>query len=189
VNLALLAVVAVHALGHPSAMGKPRTLVDSLYTPAPAKFSIVYDNGAGYDPGSTDAKAVGQYADTNTNTVHTTRGFSKRQIAQDVGQIFGYNTLSDGDRNYFSRLLGAKTWNNLHGANPQGSDGMTGDEAFADYYALSATGGLGKGESMAWGDVSIDPQKLHRFSAALGRLGQRQHLAPLNLTQALASAR
>jgi hypothetical protein len=85
-------------------MGKPRTLVDSLYTPAPAKFSIVYDGGAGYDPGSTDAKAVGQYADTNTNTVHTTRGFSKRQIAQDVGQIFGYNTLSDGDRSYFSRL-------------------------------------------------------------------------------------
>jgi hypothetical protein len=62
---------------------------------------------------------------------------------------------------------------------------MTGDEAFADYYALSATGGLGKGESMAWGDVSIDPQKLHQFSAALGRLGRRQHLAPLNLTEAL----
>jgi hypothetical protein len=174
-------------------MGKPRTLVNSLYTPAPPQYSIIYDSpqdAGGVDPATgRPYPAVGQYADPATNTVHTTRGFSRRQISQDVGQLFGYNVLSDGDRNYFSRLLGTDParWTSGHGAQPGGMHG--GDEAFANYYAVNATGGLGKGESLLMGDTSIDSAKLHQFSAALSRLGHRQHLAPLNLAQALASAR
>lgn len=167
---------------------RSRTLLDSL-VPAPPQFSIVYDGGAGYNPGSTGAQSVGQYADTNTNTVHTTRGFGRRAIAQDIGQIFGYSVLSPGDRHYFSTLLGTNpdTWDNLHGANPQGGGAVTGDEAFADYYALAATGGLKPGEVMQWGDVSVDPTKIGKFAAAVNRLGARRGLKPLNLTQALAS--
>jgi hypothetical protein len=112
--------------------------------------------------------------------VHTTKGYSKRAIAQDVGQIFAYNDLQPGDRIYFSKLLGTdpNRWDNLHGANPQGGGAATGDEAFSDYYALAATGGLRPDESMAWGDISIDHEKLKKFTAALARLGKRYGLKP-----------
>lgn len=177
-------------------MPAQRTLLDRLaYVPAPPTFQVVYDNpqnAGGVDPATGQPyPAVGQYADVNTNTVHTTRGFGKRQIAQDVGQLFGYGVLQPGDRTFFSKLLGTDpaAWENKHGSEAMGAGGVTGDEAFADYYALAATGGLKPGESMAWGDVSIDPERLRQFSAAVGRLGKRRGLPALNLTQALASAR
>lgn len=162
------------------------------WVPAPRQYSVVYDNpqdAGGLNPATGQPyPAVGQYADTTTNTVHTTRGFSKRAIAQDVGQLFGYNTLDDGQRRFFSRLLGVdpNRWSNTHGADPQGGGGVTGDEAFADYYAMEATGGMKPphrrrdgtlvGSSMTWGDVPIDPVKLKKFGAAIRRLAIRQHL-------------
>jgi hypothetical protein len=169
---ALLATAASAGVAAPAqANGRP-------WVPAPPKFSVVYDGAAGYDPGSTDAQAVGQYADTNTNTVHTTRGNTKRAIAQDVGQLFANNVLDSGQQAFFTKLLlGANhPWANMHGAQPEGQAAATGDEAFSDYYALEATGGLAPNESMAWGDVPIDHRKLKLFGAAIRRLAQRQHL-------------
>lgn len=146
------------------------------YVPAP-QYSVVYDNGAGYDPGNTDARSIGQYADTNTNVVHTTKGFSKRQIAQDVGQLLAYQALSPGDRNAFSRVLGTDPgyWTDLH-ANAGGRE--AGDEAFSNYYAVAATGGLKPGESIAWGNTTIDPAVLKKYTAMLQRLGRRHGLRP-----------
>lgn len=187
----LLAAAFVLAFGHTSAMAKPRSLLSSL-VPAPPQFSIVYSNptdAGGIDPATGQPyPAVGQYADINTNTVHTTRGLSKRQVAQDVGQLFGYGVLSPGDRKFFSRILGVAgaPWENLHGAKVGAP--VTGDETFANYYAVAATGGPRKGESILMGETSIDPRRLRQFSAALGRLGKRQGLKPLNLLEALASA-
>lgn len=154
-------------------------VADARYFPAP-EYTVVYDNGAGYNPGSTDAQSVGQYADTNTNTVHTTRGFTKRQIAQDVGQLFGYNVLTPGDRNYFSRLLGTDPayWTDLHANSPAVGTQEAGDEAFANYYSLAATGGLQRGESLLMGNTAIDPERLRKFTAAVKRLGRRQGLKP-----------
>lgn len=167
------------------------TLLEALRVPAPPEFRVVYDNpqnAGGVDPATGQPyPAVGQYADVNTNTVHTTRGFSRRQIAQDVGQLFGYNVLAPGDRMFFSKLLGTDpgAWENRHGSEAMGGGGATGDEAFSDYYALAATGGLKPGQSMSWGDVSIDPAVLRKFSGAIVRLGRRRGLPALNLTEAL----
>jgi hypothetical protein len=153
----------------------------AYYVPAPPKYSIVVDNpqnAGGINPATGQPyPAVGQYADTNTNTVHTTKGFTPRMVAQDVGQLFGYGVLSPGDRNYFSRLLGTDParWSSGQGANPGRLQG--GDEAFANYYAVAATGGLKKGESLAMGDTSIDPAKLRQFTAAVQRVGRRHGLA------------
>jgi hypothetical protein len=180
-------------MGNASAMAaqRQRTLLDSL-VPAPPKFSIVYDNptnAGGVDPATGQPyPSVGQYADPATNTVHTTRGYSRRLIAQDLGQLVGYNVLGDGDRHYFSRLLGTdpSAWSSGVGAQPGRLGG--GDEAFANYYSVAATGGLKPRESLAVGDTSIDPGVLRQFTVAMGRLGKRRHLEPLNLTEALASA-
>lgn len=170
------------------AASRPRTLVD-LLVPAPPQVSVVYDGGAGYNAGSTDAQSLGQYADTNTNTVHTTRGFTPRMIAQDVGQIFGYSVLQPGDRTYFSKLLGTSPdyWTDLHANSPTNMGHEAGDEAFADYYSVAATGGLKHGEGLLLGDTSIDPVRLHKFTAAINRLGKRRNLRPLNLAELLAS--
>lgn len=160
--------------------------------PAPPQFSIVYDGGAGYDAGSTDAQSVGQYADTNTNTIHTTRGFTPQMIAQDVGQVFGYSVLHPGDQTFFSKLLGTDPtyWTDLHAnSTPTGVGREAGDEAFADYYSVAATGGLRRGEGLLLGNTSIDPSRLRRFTAALDRLGRRRGLKPLDMRQALASAK
>lgn len=151
----------------------------NTYVPAPAQFSVVYDSPK--DAGGINPKtgqpfpAVGQYADINTNTVHTTPGFSKRQVAQDVGQLVGYNVLTPGDRAFFSKMLGVDPakWENKEGADVTG---QTGDEAFANYYAIAATGGLQKGESLAMGMTSIRPDRLRKFTAAIGRLGKRYKL-------------
>ena len=164
----------------------------AAFMPAPPHFNIVFDspqNAGGVNPATGPPyPAVGQYADTTTNTVHTTPGFNKRLIAQDVGQLVGYNVLNDGDRHFFSKLLGTDptNWTSGGGANP--GAGRGGDEAFASYYAVAATGGLKPpkrhkdgtitGESLAFGDTPIDPKKLKLFTAAMVRLGQRQHLQP-----------
>lgn len=186
----LLAIVLGLWLGDP-AVAKPRSLLD--YLPAPPQYSVVYDspqNAGGIDPATGQPfPAVGQYADTNTNTVHTTRGTSKRSVAQDVGQIFGYGVLSPGDRHYFQRILGVggAPWDNVHGA--QNGAPVTGDETFANYYSVAATGGVKPGESLLLGETAIDPHRLRQFTSAMGRLGKRQNLKPLNLLEALASAR
>jgi hypothetical protein len=152
------------------------------YIPAPTGYKVVVDNptdAGGIDPATGQPyKSVGQYADPATNTVHTTRGYDRRMVAQDVGQLVGYNVLTAGDRNYFSRLLRTdpKVWVSGQGAQPGRLGG--GDEAFANYYAVAATGGLRKGESVAMGDTSIDPVVLQRFTAALQRLGRRRNLRP-----------
>lgn len=150
------------------------------YVPAPPKYSVVVDGGAGYDPGSTDARSIGQYADTNAMVVHTTKGFSRRQVAQDVGQLFAYQTLTPGDKLYFSRLLKTDPayWTDLHANSPAGGSKEAGDEAFSNYYAIAATGGLKPGESIAWGNTSIDPKTLKKYTAALQRLGRRHGLRP-----------
>jgi hypothetical protein len=157
-------------------------LADARYVPAPPKYSIVYDspqNAGGIDPATGQPfPSVGQYADINTNTVHTTPGLSKRQVAQDVGQIFGYGTLTPGDRQYFQRILGVKgaPWDNTQGAKVGAP--VTGDETFADYYAVAATGGMKPGDSLLMGNTSIDPERLRKFTAALKRLGKRHKLQP-----------
>lgn len=150
------------------------------FVPAPPVYHVVYDGGAGYNAGSTDAQSIGQYADTNTNTVHTTRGFTRQMIAQDVGQIFGYSVLTPGDRVYFSKLLGTDPayWTDLHSNSPTNMGHEAGDEAFANYYSIAATGGLKHGEGMLLGNTSIDPEKLRKFTAAIGRLGKRRGLRP-----------
>jgi hypothetical protein len=187
----VLAIILVILAMDTSAMAKPRSLLGSL-VPAPPEFSVVYSNpqnAGGIDPATGQPfPAVGQYADINTNTVHTTRGLSNRSVAQDIGQLFGYSILTPGDRNYFSRLLGTDpaNWENKSGANVMSNHG---DEAFANYYSVAATGGLGKGESLILGETSIDPRKLRQFSKAISRLGKRRGLKPLNLLEALASAR
>lgn len=157
-------------------------VANARYIPAPPKYSIVYDspqNAGGVDPATGQPfPSVGQYADTNTNTVHTTPGLSKRQVAQDVGQIFGYSALSPGDRQYFSRVLGVGSapWENVQGAKVGAP--VTGDETFADYYAVAATGGLKRGDSILMGNTPIDPERLQKFTEALKRLGKRHKLQP-----------
>lgn len=153
---------------------------DAKYIPAPPKYTIVYDspqNAGGIDPATGQPfPAVGQYADINTNTVHTTPGMSRRQVAQDVGQLFGYGVLSPGDRHYFSRTLGVgdAPWENVQAAKVGAP--VTGDETFANYYAVAATGGLKPGESVLMGETPIDAERLRKFTAALKRLGKRHNL-------------
>ena len=157
-------------------------VADAKYIPAPPKYTIVYDspqNAGGVDPATGQPfPAVGQYADVNTNTVHSTPGMPKRQVAQDVGQLFGYGVLAPGDRQYFQRVLGVKDapWDNVQGAKVGAA--ATGDETFANYYAIAATGGLKPGESVLMGQTSIDAERLKKFTAALKRLGKRRDLKP-----------
>ena len=157
-------------------------VADARYIPAPPKYTVVYDspqNAGGIDPATGQPfPSVGQYADVNTNTIHSTPGMPRRQVAQDVGQLFGYGVLAPGDRQYFQRILGVKDapWDNVQGAKVGAS--ATGDETFADYYGVAATGGLKAGESVLMGQTSIDPERLRKFTAALKRLGKRRDLKP-----------
>jgi hypothetical protein len=154
----------------------------AFYVPAPPQYRIVYDspqNAGGVDPATGQPfPAVGQYADPATNTVHTTPGMTRRQVAQDVGQLFGYNVLHPGDRHYFQRVLGVQgsPLENVQGAKVGAPESF--DEAFANYYAVAATGGLKPGESVLMGQTSIDADRLRKFTAALKRLGKRRDLKP-----------
>jgi hypothetical protein len=69
-------------------------------------------------------------------------------------------------------------WTDLHANSRAGASKPAGDETFSDYYAVAATGGLGRGESLVWGNTPISRAKLKKFTAALERLGRRQHLRP-----------
>lgn len=156
------------------------TPAHGTYVPAPPRYSVVYDNpqnAGGVDPATGQPyPAVGQYADPATNTVHSTKGYSSRLVAQDVGQLVGYNVLTPGDRVFFSRLLKTGAWDGKQGAKV--GQKQAGSEAFANYYAVAATGGLKPGESLAWGETPIDPKTLRKYTAALQRLGRRRGLRP-----------
>lgn len=185
----LLATVLVLALGNTSAVAsRPKSLLESLYVPAPPKASLIYEDtleNAGLP------MMAGAYANTDTMTVHALRGqggLDNYSAGHELGHLFSKQILSDGDRRYFSRLLGTDPtrWENLTGADQP--EIVAGDEAFADYYSAAAAGFNPRRDSYAR-YVNVDPRTYRKFSAALGRLGRRHDLGRLDLKSFLASAR
>lgn len=179
--LSVLAAQDTDAVAKP----KPRTVLDQLtYAPAPPRASLVYDpvlENAG-------APSAGAYANTDTMTVHALKGQEMDPVSagHEVGHLFDVQILSDGDRRFFSRLLGTDpaSWQNLAGGNPGGA--ITGTEAFSDYYTVAANG-IDMRRGGYTGYVTVDPKISRKFNAALGRLGKRHGLKPLSVLDFLAS--
>lgn len=147
------------------------------YVPAPPKVNVVYGT---VDPSlNADGAAVGAYTDAANNTIHLPRDPSDFMRAHETGHLFDSQILSDGDRNYFQRLMHAPAGPWDHGAaygKVQGE--VSPNEWFADYYGALASGLTpDKGYSIGQFAV-IGPKRLERFAAALERLGRRNGLQP-----------
>jgi hypothetical protein len=97
-------------------------------------------------------------------------------VGHELGHLFDWQSLSDGDRRYFTRILHAPSdWE------------RGGREWFADYYGAAAEGiDLRRENIISYAPLTL--KRMRRFQAAMTRLGRRQNLAPLNLASALASA-
>jgi hypothetical protein len=128
----------------------------------------------GPPPGMPDATAA---TDVVNMTIYHVGPLGRFARAHEIGHLLDAQVLTDGDRRFFTRLLGLTgPWEQsdqtlLHPRSP--------DEWFADYYAAAAIGmrldgstGL-QGAYADWG-----PKRLARFEKALDRFGNRYRLGP-----------
>lgn len=139
----------------------------------PAAPSVKYVQG--YAPGITQDNAAGTAAyDSDTDTVYYQGRLGKATKAHELGHALDDQSLTDGDRVYFQRLMHAPAgaWNT--GTGLQGGFSSP-SEWFADYYQAAALHLDPTRENQA-AYASIGPVRLKRFEAALARLGKRQHL-------------
>lgn len=117
-----------------------------------------WDPSAEYDPG--------------TKTVYSPGRLNRFQRGHEAGHALDFQVLNDGDRNYFTRLLGLKgPWaaDTFGTSSPQ--------EVFADWYANAVVGNDGVHSWESGYAATPDPVTLRRFKQALARLGRRYQLA------------
>lgn len=142
--------------------------------PAPPVAHYAY----GLDPNVTTGTGAkpSAYTYTDTQTVYLPdRGrnpMQRFQKAHETGHLFMNQVLTDGDRQYFSRLLHAPgQWGVGQGADDPA-------EVFADYYGAAASGiNPAHGYSVPM-YVNLGPKRMKRFERAMERLSRRHHLKP-----------
>lgn len=133
----------------------------------------------------------GHSASPETSTIYSSRRMTRVEKAHELGHLLDQKHLSDGDREYFRRILRLPKgqWEAEYSDDPQkrghNEHGLAPSETFADYYAAGATGvnsggkrdkrGVIRGTSEP-GYVQVDPRLLRRFTRALDRVRRRQGL-------------
>lgn len=153
-----------------AALGITHPGVTPPFVPAPREAH--YQQGTA--PGL-PADAMGNAAtDVATRTVWYQGTLDPFVRAHETGHLFDAESLSDGDRHYFQRVMQAPAGPWKTGT---GLDGLKSpNEWFADYYATAATNIDVKHAGEA-AYATIGPKRLKRFEQALARLGRRQQLA------------
>lgn len=147
-----------------------RTLA-SFYAPAPPRIRYV----RGVAPGTPVGVMSPAQTDIASGTIYYTQPLEKFDKAHEVGHVLDGEVLTDGDRQYFQKLMHAPA-----GAWYGGSAADTGGSAFewfGDYYAAAAMH-ADPAHGQAWGYAQIGPKRLKRFQQAIERLGKRHNLQP-----------
>jgi hypothetical protein len=143
----------------------------------------MYDLDRPVPPGAENAGPVGGYSYGDKGEIHVLKGTDKFTLAHETGHLLDAQVLSDGDRQFFQRLLHSPTgpWNQGTGA---AGGYHSPSEQFADYYAAAATGydprPKRKGKAISGGSTDsytpIGPKRLKRLTQALERLQRRNNL-------------
>lgn len=112
--------------------------------------------------------------DPNTKTVyHEKPVLGKFARGHELGHALDFQTLNDGDRNSFTRMMGMRgPW-----ASPAVSGRSTPQEVFADWYANAV---VGSDATHSWESAYSQtpaPKAFRAFEQALARLGRRRQLA------------
>lgn len=107
---------------------------DAACVPLPAHGWTVVRDEAAVD--GVDNQMTGAYADVAAARVVTAQPLNRLETAHEVGHIVDWQYLTDTDRAYLQRLLGAprRDWFDYRTGDGDGA------EVFADYYAAAATG-------------------------------------------------
>lgn len=142
-------------------LAKPRSATADA--PLPRAFSV---QSATCPTGDAPACAY-----TDTATIYVEPGQGEFVLKHELGHLFDYQRLNDGDRHWFTRMLG------LTGAWSQGA-GLEGllspAERFADAYAACALGW--RPDRGHWEDsygYEPTPTRHRKICAAINRIGNR----------------
>jgi hypothetical protein len=166
-------VLAILLLGNTSAVAaKKPNLLDSLVIPAAPTVNWAHNVAP---PGPAENSVGGSAAyDWGSDTVYFQGNMPKFTRAHELGHALDDQELNDGDRHFFTRLMGMSgDWN--QGTGFQGGTHSP-SEIFADWYGNAA---VGNDPSRAWSDAYAtppDPKTFRRFAQALDRLGHRRGL-------------
>lgn len=145
-----------------------------VYVPA-APVVHYAQGGLAPDPGVDFAGTGAAAYAADTDTIHYEGLLGKSARGHENGHALDDQVLSDGDRRFFTRLMGLiGDWN-------QGT-GMTGfhspNEWFADWYGNAANGRDGFHQWDSAYAPAPNPKAYRKFRQALDRLGRRHHLKP-----------
>lgn len=176
VRILLAVLVAVLALGDTSAMAAKKR--PALLDYVPAAPTVHYTQGVA--PGDRVEQAIsgGAAYQPETDTIYFSGPpLTKFARGHENGHALDDQVLGDGDRHYFTRLMGLTgDWNQGTGLTAGGL--RSPNEFFADWYGNAATGSNGR---TSWNDAyapAPDPKQFRRFMQALDRLGHRKGLLP-----------
>jgi hypothetical protein len=152
-------------------------LASRRYIPAPPVINTVYGP---VDPNiNGDGQAVAAYTDPTTNTIHLPRDYSPFMRANEVAHLFDRQVLTDGDRNFFRKLMRAPKdgpWDRAYAGDPNGY--VSPAEWFSDYYAAAATGLTPQNGYNATQHAEMDERRMRQFEKAMKRLMKRRGLKP-----------
>lgn len=185
----MLALIVALALGSGSGdverrVPAHRALMDAAakqpkpYVPAPPVVNVVYES---VDPSvNGGSEMVSAYTDAANNTIHLPKNPSPFMRSHETGHLFDSQVLSDGDRNYFQRIMHAPAGPWDHGqAYGKVEGNVSPNEWFADYYGAYAANLTGlNGQPSIGSFAMITPKRMKRFISALERLGHRNNLQP-----------
>jgi hypothetical protein len=167
----LITAALVLALGNTSAVAKPRTVLESLRVPAPPKVEYI----RGLPPGTTEAELSGNASsDGAAGKIYFQGILGRSTRAHELGHLLDHQVLTDGDRQYFQRLMHAPAGDWRSGTGLLGGL-RSPSEWFADYYQASALG-LDPTRQNEAAYATIGPKRLQRFEKALDRLTTRRGL-------------
>lgn len=117
--------------------------------------------------------------DSATKTVYFEGALSKSGRGHELGHAFDFQVLTDGDRVFFTRLMGLSgAWDQGSGYTRTAAAGKSPVEVFADWYGNAVNG---HDATHSWdSSYSATPtgRTFRRFKQALARLGLRRHLKP-----------
>lgn len=150
--------------------------VSLAFIPGPPVVNVVYEPIDASING--DGALVSAYADQGTNTIHLPVGGAHPFVrAHEVGHLFDSQVLTDGDRRFFQRIMGAPAgpWSYVDTGEVNGY--LSPAEWFADYYGAAAAGlTIDRGHSPPGSYALITEKRMRRFQNAMARLGKRRAL-------------
>jgi hypothetical protein len=140
--------------------------------PAPPAVNLVYGVAPGLEQNAMGTAAYNR----DTDTVYYQGKLDPATRAHELGHAFDDQVLTDGDRQYFQRIMQAPAGEWRTGTGIKGGH-LSPSEWFADYYQASALGLDPRKQSEA-AYAQVGPKRLRQFEKALGRLAKRHKLQP-----------